>query len=86
MTEDEPDNGGPAFPQTCLDAADVGMVHTGMSMRDYYAGQAMIGFMSELGHSLASDEKPDRAQRAINHTARLSFMVANAMLKERARG
>ncbi len=31
----------PAFPQQCADALDVGMVHEGMSLRQWYAGQAL---------------------------------------------
>lgn len=31
----------PAFPQQCADALDVGMVHEGMTLRDYFAGQAL---------------------------------------------
>ena len=33
--------GGPAFPQQCADALDVGMVHAGMTLHQYFVGQAL---------------------------------------------
>lgn len=43
----------PAFPQQCADALDVGMVHEGMSLRDWFAGHAIgaiIGAVSAGQH------------------------------------
>jgi hypothetical protein len=41
-------NGGPAFPQICADALDVGMVHEGASLRDYFAAKAVQPGVQEL--------------------------------------
>jgi hypothetical protein len=72
-------DGGPAFPlpfisYDCGDgfteyttAADID--HGGMSLRDYFAGQAMITMINKLGHPETA------AERAYAH--------ADAMLKAR---
>lgn len=49
----------------------------GMSMRDYFAGQALAGLMANL----ASDEF-----RTWEDGARICYMMADVMLKERAKG
>ena len=41
----EPKNGGPAFP---LDADRLGIVNSGMTLRDYFAAKAMEGMISAL--------------------------------------
>lgn len=58
----------------------------GMTLRDWLAGRAMAGLMSDLGAHLAQDGDAERVELALKHTAKLSFMVADAMLKERRRG
>lgn len=58
------DIGGHAFP-----LADVGI---GMTLRDYFAGQALIGFT-------ASSNWP------IDRYAEASYAIADAMLAERAK-
>ena len=64
----KPKDGGPAFP--CTDAK--GFVSEGMSLRDYFAGQALAG---QLGD-------PDGEINAIL-IARWSYAYADAMLAER---
>ena len=62
------DDGGPAFPIPGLqDDADF----NGMSLRDYFAAQAMAGFLAQPG--------------IINPTqdAALAYRMADAMLKAR---
>lgn len=40
------DNGGPAFPIRATDTHDT---TPGMTLRDYFAGQALAGFTSTMG-------------------------------------
>lgn len=59
----EIDDGGPAFPgPTCFT--------TGMTLRDYFAGQALAGIMSRF------DYFPNVASDA-------AYSIADAMLKQR---
>ena len=78
-------DGGPAFPraaavwtmpdgrQTGCDALD------GMTLRDWFAGQALAGLMSDPGL------RPDNVSEFQHMAARL-YQVADAMLAERAKG
>lgn len=49
---DSINNGGPAFPQ--MDPNSLHFNATGMTLRDWFAGQALAGAMSTLGdvHSI----------------------------------
>ena len=64
----KPNDGGPAFP--CVDAK--GFVSEGMSLRDYFAGQAMGGQLADPDGEI--DPKL---------IAKWSYAYANAMLAER---
>ena len=68
-------NGGRAFPQ--FEVNQVGMTeatHTGMSLRDYSAGQALIGILRRTSRW---NEKC--------YVAKLAYSQADAMLEERMR-
>lgn len=69
-------DGGPAFPQALgVDKEFVGS--EGMSLRDYFAGQALAGFLASFGgHTDAPPGEP---------AARRAFQYADAMLAERAK-
>jgi hypothetical protein len=76
----------PAFPQQCADALDVGMVHEGMSLRDWFAGQALAGLIAApsdtpWGYVIASTKgiPPDVV-------AREAYVIADAMLRARGEG
>ncbi len=74
----------PAFPQQCADALDVGMVHEGMSLRDWFAGQALAGWMA----SYVNAEHPgsfDDGTPYLAHIAEHSFALADAMIAARAK-
>lgn len=67
--------GGPAFPLPNCSWNDAG----GMSLRDYFAGQAMAG-MSRVGPwALIEDES------IAPKFARAAYVLADAMLAERAK-
>lgn len=68
------DDGGPAFP-TEPNTQDGFYAHHGMSLRDWFAGQALAGLIAQSGGTaLAGD--PIAA-------ARWSYQMADAMLAAR---
>lgn len=76
MSEDQDKTGGPAFPVT----AGQNVYATGMSLRDWFAGQALAGMISTSatpwltkdGHGLCP------------HTAQAAYQIADAMIAARA--
>lgn len=78
--------GGPAFPQSDLTAYGMGPSdgnNSGMSLRDYLAARAMQGLVAEMAGALAEGDA--KLGVALANTARLSWAVADAMLRERFR-
>jgi hypothetical protein len=67
--------GGQAFPHLHIAACE------GMTLRDYFAAQALKGMLSGADPSRAS--KPD-CIRTITVAAEAAYLAADAMLKERA--
>lgn len=86
------DNGGPAFPFVTDAHLDNGyggreripsrpqVIHGGMTLRDYFAGQALAGLLADPNEVPESDEDPLAFQRVI---AGVSYDFADAMLAER---
>lgn len=78
------DTGGPAFPCPELrldDGTGVVAACDGMTLRDYFAGQALIPF---VGHCLdQAQEKGDTAEIAAKRYARSAYFIADAMIAER---
>ena len=76
------DNGGPAFPvQRAVASGQGGTVDLegrqtadGMSLRDWFAGQALCGLAAGITHSLSNDLM-----------SKMSYELADAMLAERAK-
>lgn len=62
--------GGPAFPQTELDKALY--THGGMTLRDYFAGQALAGLLSDIECNPTSEE-----------AAKIAYDFAEAMILEK---
>lgn len=74
---DEKNNGGSAFPD---------FKQTGMSLRDYFAAQALAGIMSNaigLG-TLAKEAREDNVSYA-DAIANSVYELADAMIAERAK-
>lgn len=69
-----PLNGGPAFPWREEDGAGEYRQHEGMSLRDWFAGQALNGFTSD------STNKDVLARLS----ARMCYRMADAMIAARA--
>jgi hypothetical protein len=64
-------NGGAAFPRGNAHCA----LQDGMSLRDYFAAQALAGYVDEEGNPYNESE-----------IAEWCYKVADAMLAERSRG
>jgi len=83
------DDGGAAFPtETGWVKSYKGTVevsspiyHKGMSLRDYFAGQALIGYMASGG--IAFFKLDEKGREAF---AKDNYDIADAMLAERAKG
>jgi len=73
-------DGGVAFPSSDID----GMVEEGMSLRDWFAGQALAGSLASkiediaLWKRFARDDDP-----TTKDIAELCYMLADSMLRER---
>ncbi len=69
------DDGGPAFP-----------VHleTGMSLRDFFAGQALAGMANHTIPETYIGFAADKFNRIKDATAASAYQYADAMLKARA--
>lgn len=73
-------DGGPAFPQSDLSGYGMGPAESGnggMTLRDWFAGQALAGLMPVCQHdTIAPGTWPQ-------HIARNAYEVADAMLAAR---
>lgn len=66
-------NGGPAFPNSVQ--PDFQYAEAGMSLRDWFAGQALAGWLASFGET--TSPKADKC-------AAFAYEMADAMLAERA--
>ena len=76
------DTGGSAFPSEqheCQDNTWNQTFDPGMALRDYFAGQALVGLMSDSGMRPSNHDE-------FEHMATRLYQVADAMLNERAKG
>lgn len=74
--------GGPAFP-TVMDYNEVGgkiLVDAGMSLRDYFAGLAMQGWISTYAQESVHPANMDARTKRV---AEYSYDMADAMLRAR---
>lgn len=77
------ENGGPAFSGTYSARSDQGrgpvveMHDKGMSLRDYFAAKAMLGFLSGPMNRVEFEGDGD--------VASLAYIMADAMLAERSK-
>jgi hypothetical protein len=74
-------DGGPAFPCTLIDygsgpTAPDSYGLGGMALRDYFAGQALIGFLTKASY-------PDGRMPCAHDMAVSAFTQADAMIAER---
>lgn len=80
-----PNDGGPAFP--CPPDATVTVTKEGMSLRDWFAGQALGGLMADPREKRCDPSKPLEPQlrACAAEYAQASYRMADAMLAERAK-
>lgn len=77
MSNNNPINdGGPAFPRMGIAKYDT----PGMTLRDYFAAKAMQA-LSAGGFRVKTEQEV--FDRALPETARLSYLLADAMLRAR---
>lgn len=74
----EMNDGGTAFPFSAMPAGWSHLATTGMSLRDWFAGQALQGMHASRGTASMYDPE------AIKIMARVAYEQADAMLKVRA--
>jgi hypothetical protein len=88
-------DGGPAFPRAGCewteDHGDGAWGYDGMTLRDWFAGQALYGLLSNIDNDSDSDY-PDgcsadsTCEEIRVGWAKLAFAYADAMLAERSKG
>lgn len=92
MSDTKRDDGGSAFPEVYSDTdwpdhnSDRPPVtetysRGGMSLRDYFAGQAMTGYLA----ALKTAPKDSEVTAFLEQAADMCYATADAMLKERAK-
>lgn len=70
----------PAFPiKESLEFDAMKKYHLGMTLRDWFAGQALIAFVG--GYNIHEEDIKESVKKAVE----LSYMLADQMLKERAK-
>ncbi len=79
------DNGGPAFPITIADKS--GKAPSGMTLRDYFAGQALAGLLAQSNAEMLLRYMKDADERSdgiVNkYFSEFAYSTADAMLKAR---
>lgn len=93
------DDGGPAYPTARFDNAlrDEPVGFYGMSLRDWFAGQALQGFLADSSQRLIAEALESDLDRPLIQDARAKasivnhqlaagcFALANAMIAERSK-
>jgi len=81
------EDGGPAFPSTeDHPNYDFPMHHLGMSLRDWFAGQALAGLLANPGGPFQANDRDgwDIVNCTLDDVARLSYQASDAMLAARS--
>ena len=76
------DDGGAAFPYVEIDSRHGTRVECGMSLRDWFAGQAISGLVS-LGKNLETENASCDTQSDV--ASDQAYAIADAMMKARTR-
>lgn len=78
----ESENGGPAFPTDSAGRVGAFTWHyEGLSMRDWFAGQALAGYIAASAVEAMFDTNASHEEAACR-----SYQLADAMLAERQKG
>lgn len=81
---DTPKDGGSAFPAKTPDSHP-GFRHGGMSLRDWFAGQALLMVGTLVGAESITHVAAKRSLTIGETVAGMAYDVADAMLAERAK-
>jgi hypothetical protein len=73
--------GGPAFPTEVVTTND-GWIHSGMTLRDYFAAKAMQAVYAK-NWDMFMDETYETPEEAVKGVALDAYELADAMLKAR---
>lgn len=77
----EINNGGPAFPTMHIDCNGSGSIQGGMSLRDWFAGQALAGMLDFSGaHSYQFADDAVALEVATS-----AYEIADAMIRARGK-
>ena len=76
------DNGGPAFPGPWMPRGAEGDCATGMTLRDWFAGQALVGYWADQSEA-DDDFLPEGMERTCENAAEFAYRQADAMLAAR---
>ena len=82
--ENKINDGGPAFPteaRTLFPTNKASFWCDGMSLRDWFAGMALQGLLSNF--DLFDDEDSTLSTKYEGNAVRMAYAIANEMLKER---
>jgi len=80
------DDGGPAFPNQIKVWGDTQYSHAvdgGMTLRDYFAAKAMLGFLTMPNKPTLNGQIIPKMDE--KHIANMAYCVADAMLAERSK-
>lgn len=87
----EKDTGGPAYPtRDYWDDAERNKHEHGMTLRDWFAGQALAGVMASAEEHFTGDGKSEKAiadwhDRVETNWATFCYRMADAMIAERSK-
>lgn len=75
----------PAFPSNISNAPDslTCGLHQGMTLRDYFAGQALMGICANPDLSMSASMRKINPADCRNSFVKCSYLLADAMLEER---
>lgn len=86
------EDGGPAYPVAWQETNEYGVTftyrETGMSLRDYFAGQALAGFLSNPGGPFQANDRNgwNIVNCTLDDVARCAYEASDAMLSARQMG
>ena len=80
-------NGGPAFPCYLHPSQDTTGLMSGMTLRDYFAGQALAGLLPAINSATINCDLPPGYKNMTDEEllAEQAYELADAMLKARDR-
>jgi hypothetical protein len=78
-------DGGFAFPQYAR-VGEAEQAVGGITLQDYFAGQALIGLMPQIGEGIVENQDdPNKTRLLMQNMTALAYMVGGFMVLERER-